>query len=235
VPDAVPDAVLQAVPTRVAAVVPARNEADRVAATVRAVSTVPGVDLVVVVDDGSSDDTAALETGAGAVALWQERGEVPASGPWALLLVDADLGEGAAACAALTAPVLAGRLDMAVALAPDQAPGGEPGRAAALVRRRAEATSGWTPSQPLSRARCLTPQALVAARPLARGAGVEAALTLDVLAAGYRVEEVPCALAPRAPAGGWRSRARGVGRYRDVARVVGARRLRARWARWRSR
>ena len=39
----------------VAAVIPAKDEADRIAATVRAVRGIPGVDLVVVVDDGSSD------------------------------------------------------------------------------------------------------------------------------------------------------------------------------------
>ena len=41
----------------VAAVIPAYDESARVAATVTAALTVEGVDLVVVVDDGSTDDT----------------------------------------------------------------------------------------------------------------------------------------------------------------------------------
>ena len=43
---------------RVAAIVPAKDEADRVAATVTALLGLEPVDLVVVVDDGSSDHTA---------------------------------------------------------------------------------------------------------------------------------------------------------------------------------
>ena len=44
-------------PGRVAAVIPARNEQERIGATVRAVRALPHVDLVVVVDDGSATDS----------------------------------------------------------------------------------------------------------------------------------------------------------------------------------
>ena len=47
------------VPFSVAVVIPARNESDRIQATVAGAGGLPGVDLVVVVDDGSTDDTAA--------------------------------------------------------------------------------------------------------------------------------------------------------------------------------
>ena len=53
-------------PGRVAAVIPARNEQERIGATVRAVRALPHVDLVVVVDDGSRDETAAVARAAGA-------------------------------------------------------------------------------------------------------------------------------------------------------------------------
>jgi len=54
---------------QVAVVIPAYNEADRVAATVTAAKALPGVDVVVVVDDGSRDATAAVARQAGARAL----------------------------------------------------------------------------------------------------------------------------------------------------------------------
>lgn len=53
----------------VAAVIPAKDEAERIGATVRAAALLPGVDLVVVVDDGSQDDTASLARAAGATVV----------------------------------------------------------------------------------------------------------------------------------------------------------------------
>ena len=42
-------------PPSVAVVIPAKDEAARIAATIRGVRTIPGVVAVVVVDDGSTD------------------------------------------------------------------------------------------------------------------------------------------------------------------------------------
>src|SRR5450756_669107 len=61
----------------VAVVIPAYNEADRIAATVTAARTLPGVDVVVVVDDGSTDHTwqAARDAGARALRYRGNRGK----------------------------------------------------------------------------------------------------------------------------------------------------------------
>ncbi|MDO5661588.1 MAG: glycosyltransferase [Brachybacterium sp.] len=53
----------------VAVIIPAKDEAERIEATVRSASTIPGVDMVVVVDDGSTDATSALAKGAGALVV----------------------------------------------------------------------------------------------------------------------------------------------------------------------
>ena len=50
----------------VAVVIPAKNESDHIRETVAGASRLPGVDLVVVVDDGSTDGTARLAGDAGA-------------------------------------------------------------------------------------------------------------------------------------------------------------------------
>ena len=55
--------------TSVTAIIAAKDEAARVAATVAAVLRIPGVDLAIVVDDGSSDATARLAAEAGAVVV----------------------------------------------------------------------------------------------------------------------------------------------------------------------
>src|SRR5439155_1076179 len=76
----------------VAVVIPARNEADRIRQTVAAAAGIPGVGLVVVVDDGSLDGTGAVARRAGAVVLrhTSNRGKAAAmqSGANAVGLVD---------------------------------------------------------------------------------------------------------------------------------------------------
>jgi hypothetical protein len=53
----------------VAALVPAFNEADTIAATVEAIQTIPALTRLVVIDDASTDKTAALAQQAGALVL----------------------------------------------------------------------------------------------------------------------------------------------------------------------
>ena len=57
----------------VAVIIPARDEADRIRATVTGAAALPGVDLVLVVDDGSRDGTAAAAEQAGATVLRHAR------------------------------------------------------------------------------------------------------------------------------------------------------------------
>ena len=76
----------------VAVVIPARNEADRISATVTAALGLPAVALVVVVDDGSKDATAATARRAGAVVTRHPRnrgkGAAMETGAEAVRLVD---------------------------------------------------------------------------------------------------------------------------------------------------
>ncbi len=236
--------------TPVAAVIPAKDEAGRIAATVRAVQRIGGVDLVVVVDDGSTDATgqrardagarvlthsrnrgkaAAMTTGADYVARQEERepGLAGHGGPRPLLFVDADLEDSAANLGLLVAPVVEGSADMAVAtLPPQRAPGGGRGFVVRLARRGIEDLTGFRALQPLSGMRCLTRRAFQAATPLARGWGVEVGLTVDVLLCGLRVVEVPCELHHRVTGSDWRGQLHRARQYRDVALALARRRLR---------
>jgi hypothetical protein len=60
-------------PGDLAIIIPAKNEADRIGATVRAAASLPGADIVVVVDDGSTDGTAAAAAQAGARVVRHSR------------------------------------------------------------------------------------------------------------------------------------------------------------------
>lgn len=229
-------------PGGLAVVIPARDEADLIADTVRAALTIPGAEVVVVVDDGSTDGTGrrAADAGADVVRHPHSRGKAAAlqtgaaraarrldGGGTALLFVDADLAETAANTAVLAEPVLAGQADMTIAILPAQrAPGGGRGFVVRLARKGITAATGWTPTQPLSGMRCLSWPAYEAARPLARGWGVETGLTIDLLTAGYRVTEVPCALQHRVTGRDWRGQVHRAAQYRDVFLALAVRRLR---------
>lgn len=226
---------------RVAVVIPAKNERERIAATVAAAVSLPAVDLVIVVDDGSTDDTvrlaadagavvlshprnrgkaAAMETGAGAVAAIEAR-DADGRSPRALLFLDADLGDTAAATAPLTGPVLAGTADMTIAVLPPQAsPGGGRGLVVDLSRMGIERATGWTPTQPLSGQRCLTRAAFEAALPLATGWGVETGLTIDLLRGGYRVVEVEVPLQHRVSGTDWKAQVHRGRQYLGVLRAL---------------
>lgn len=223
------------------AVLPAKDEAERIGPTVRAVRALPEVAHVVVVDDGSTDRTgelarsagaevvrharnrgkaAAMTTGADHVATG-ERAELP------LLFVDADLQESAGALGVLAHPVLAGAADLTIAVLPPQrAAGGGHGFVVRLSRDGIRRLTGFEAQQPLSGMRCLNRAAYVAAQPLARGWGVETGMTIDVLRAGLRVEEVPCELHHRVTGRDWRGQLHRAKQYRDVALALAVRRWR---------
>lgn len=67
-------------PTSVAVVIPAKNESERIEATIHAARRIDGVDLVVVVDDGSTDATAAVAMGADALVVRHKTNRGKAAG-----------------------------------------------------------------------------------------------------------------------------------------------------------
>jgi len=226
----------------VAVVIPARNESDRIAATVRAAAGLPGVDIVIVVDDGSTDGTAAaaqdagasvmrharnrgkaaaMETGAEAVRLLEdnERRDRPRH----LLFLDADLAETAAGAAPLAEPVREGRADMTIAVFSTRVKQGGHGIVVSLSGSGIMRATGWRPAQPLNGQRCLTRAAFEAARPLAPGFGVETGLTIDLLRQGMRITEVEVPLAHRATGGDWRSQVHRARQFVDVGRALAVR------------
>ena len=217
----------------VVAVVPAHDEAARVAATVTALRSIPGVAEVVVVDDGSTDATGveAERAGARVVRLERRRGKggaleagLDATQESIVLLADADLGASAANLHVLVAAVRAGTADVAVATPPRQGGASGFGLVEGLARRGIARLTGRTLDRPLSGQRALRREVLPAIRPLASGFGVETGFTVDALRAGYRVTEVPCEISHartgRDPAG-FVHRAR---QGRDVLRALASRR-----------
>jgi len=230
-------------PDDVAVVIAAHNEADRIAATVAAAAGLAGVGLVVVVDDGSQDATAAvaqragaavmrhpgnrgkgtaMETGAEAVRLVDQREH--RDRPRHLLFLDADLSDTAGQAGPLMHPVTAGTADMTIAVFAATVKLGGHGLVVGLSGAGIRRATGWQPRQPLNGQRCLTRAAFEAARPLAHGWGVETALTIDLLRQGLRITEVEVELAHRATGTGLRAQLHRAHQLTDVARALAARR-----------
>jgi len=229
----------------VAVVIPARNESDRIEATVRAAAGLAGADVVVVVDDGSGDGTAAIAEAAGALVMRhaRHRGKAAAmetgaeavrlleagqdrARPRHLLFLDGDLGETAGEAGPLAAPVRAGRADMTIAVFSHRVKQGGHGFVVALSGSGIMRATGWRPAQPLNGQRCLTRAAFEAARPLAPGFGAETGLTIDLLRQGLRIEEVEVPLAHRATGSDWRSQVHRARQFADVARALAVRQVR---------
>ncbi|HEX9967382.1 MAG TPA: glycosyltransferase [Solirubrobacterales bacterium] len=198
-------------PDSLAVIVAARNEADRIAATLAALrAALPGAALWVA-DDASTDGTAeaAMAAGAQVVSRGRPHGKganvtaaaeaalSAAPAPRFVLLCDGDLGDSAGRLAPLVEAVERGECDHAVAAFSRRVGGGfglALGFAAWAIRR----LCGFEAEAPISGQRALRVEALRAALPFARGYGMEIGMTVDAVRGGFRVREYELDLSHRA-------------------------------------
>jgi glycosyltransferase involved in cell wall biosynthesis len=192
-------------------IVAARNEADRIAATVGALRGAFPAAAIWVADDASSDGTAEVAMAAGARVV--SRGRPHGKGanataaaaaslsdgpsPQLILLCDGDLGGSAARLEPLVAAVAAGECEMAVASFGRRVGGGF-GLALGFARWAIRRLCGFEAGAPISGQRAMRADVLLATLPFARGYGMEIAMTVDAVRAGYRIGEYELDLSHRA-------------------------------------
>jgi len=220
-----------------AVIVAARNEADRIAATLVALRGAFPDAALWVADDASTDGTAEVAMAAGAQVV--SRGRPHGKGanmtaaaeaalsagpaPKLVLLCDGDLGDSAGGLAPLIEAVRAGECDLAVA-AFSRRVGGGFGVALGFARWTIRRLCGVETTAPISGQRAMRTEALRAALPFAHGYGMEVGMTVDIVRAGYRVREYELDLSHRATGrtlAGFAHRAR---QLTDFARAYRARR-----------
>jgi glycosyltransferase involved in cell wall biosynthesis len=215
-----------------AAIVAARDEADRVGETVRALRAAFPAARVWVADDASSDGTAETAMLAGAEVVRRGRphgkgGNVSAAAAAALsvepsprivLLCDGDLGPSAARLAPLVEAVARGECDLAVASFSRRLGGGF-GVALGFARWAVAHLCGLETEAPISGQRALRVEALRAALPFAAGYGMEIGMTIDAVRAGYRLGEYELDLEHRATDRNLAGFLHRAGQLRDFARV----------------
>ena len=182
---------------RLTVLVAARDEEERIGATVRSLRALLPDAEIVVADDGSRDDTAHAAESAGArVVRLQRRGKGQAlalaereAAPGPLLLCDADI-------AGDLRPLLGSDADLAIAVFTRREGGGvglAKGTARALIRLR----GGFDAREPLSGQRGLSGRARATLFPVAAGFGVETRMTIDASRADLDIQEVELDLSHR--------------------------------------
>jgi len=213
---------------RVAAIVPAYNEENRLASTLKAIQEIPEINIILVVNDGSTDRTPeiARECRVQVIDLPTNMGKGEAINRGVrgveadiFVFLDADLGDTAREATRILMPVLNGEADLCIAKFPPPKKKGGIG----MVKRLASwgiAREGMNAQEPLSGQRAMTSQVLQDVLPFHSGFGIEVGMTIRALRKGYRVIEVPVEMS-HAETGrnlkGFIHRGR---QFLDVARVI---------------
>ena len=223
--------------TRLAVVIAAYNEGDRIADTVTALTAAfPGAKIFVA-DDGSSDDTAARAAQAGAEVV--SSGKLIGKGgaatlgaraalltePELVLLCDGDLAGSAAALGALLEAVERGEGDVAVARFARKVGGGF-GFAVGFARWAINNLVGLEFAAPISGQRAIRADALAQVLPFAPRFGMEIGMTVDATRAGFSVVEVEVDLEHRATGRSWSGFTHRFRQLLDFVAVWFSRRLR---------
>jgi len=184
----------------VSVLVPAYNEEKHIYDTVTAIRQDPRVGEVIVIDDGSQDNTVAEARRGGAVVVSSPKnlgkggalnlGFQHAKGE-VIVLLDADLGSSAREMGKLLDPVLQNKADITIGRFPPAKKKGGFGLVTGLARKGVRAFTGLNLQAPLSGQRVMRRAAVEALNGFESGFGVEVGMIVDLARKGFIIREVP--------------------------------------------
>ncbi|HBT20462.1 MAG TPA: glycosyl transferase [Peptococcaceae bacterium] len=185
---------------KISVIVPAYNEEKKIMDTVKALHKISNIKEIIVVDDGSKDQTAlkAKEAGAKVVIPPKNLGKGGALNEGAkhvtgdiVVLADADLGNTAVEIEKLIEPILEGRADMSIAKIKATKGSGGFGLVKGLSRFCVRFLTGKELSAVLSGQRAMKREVFKKLLPFEPGFGVEVGMTVKALRMGCKIVEVP--------------------------------------------
>lgn len=181
-------------------VIPAFNEENIIKETLQAVQKLPYIGKILVVDDGSTDQTAALaqQMGAEVISLRSNCGKGGAMNAALthietdiIAFIDADLGACAEQVSLILQPIINEEADLAIAAFPPASKKGGFGLVKGAARRAIKKAGQIEVVSPLSGQRAMTKEVLQAVIPFHEAYGVELGMTIRALQKGFKLVEVP--------------------------------------------
>lgn len=210
----------------VSVIIPAYNEGDIIAETLSALDF-DWIGEIIVVDDGSRDNTRDILYGfpVEVIAFANNRGKGEAVRTGCrrargdiIALVDADTGDSVREIERLVEPVLAGEVEVTVAVLPVR--GGGLGLVRGLAARGLKHLTGREMKAPLSGQRVFRAELVDSFLPFAPGFGLELGMDLVILQQEIAFREVECDFCHRVTGQTWSGYLHRTRQFRDVLRTL---------------
>lgn len=183
----------------VSVLIPAFNESNRIVDTIRGMENIKEIDEIIVVNDGSTDDTAdkAKKAGAKLVNIKNNSGKGKALKEGlkyvkndVVAFIDADVGLTSREVIKLIEPVINGEADVTVARFPKVNVKSGFGFVKKLAKYGVKLLTGYDFDSTLSGQRVFKKEVLDKIKRFYSGYGIEVGMTIDILNMGYKIKEI---------------------------------------------